>query len=265
MDTQLLRKRFALVGARVKVSRLDSGRARAGIDIRRDEEGEFFDIRLGLEERVEYEVIDAQPRLRHLLLMARGGDFKEKFLCGHDERHWFVSAIPYAHVSSVTEAMWALQPFEVRQRVRRRVKRVKMRLRRRNKAFVRQGEWFFVPAEAGETTRPTLLLRNVPLRRDDQSKPHVCEEMCIATESARACDEYPNGVSEADYQLLLRVNPLARKWDWKPLKRRQLTYVRGRVSHPDHKTITLHGWHRALLNTEHAAPEPALERVVFYD
>lgn len=265
MNTQLLRKRFALVGARVKVSRLDTPNARRGIDIRRDEEGEFFDIRLGLAERVEYEVIDAQPRLRHLLLMARGGDFKEKFLCGHDERHWFVSAIPRASVSTVAEAMEALQPFEVRQRVRRRVRRVKNRLRRRNKAFVRQGEWFFVPAAAPETLRPTLRLRNVPLRRDDRGKPHVCEEMCVASEAVRACERYPNGVTEADYESLLRTNPLAKGWKWRLLKRRPLTYVRGRVSHPDHKTIVLREWHRALLNTERAAPEPALDRVVFYD
>lgn len=232
MDTHLLRKRFALVGARVKVSRLDTSHARAGIDIRRDEEGEFFDIRLASAERVEYEVIDAQPRLRHLLLMARGGDFKEKFLCGHDERHWFVSAVPYANVSTVVGAMEALQPFEVRQRVRRRVKRVKNRLRRRNKAFVRQGEWFFVPVEDGEALRATLRLRNVPLRRDDRGKPHVCEEACFASETV-------GGHSHM--------------------------YVRGRVSHPDHKTIVLREWHRALLNTEHAAPEPALDRVVFHD
>jgi hypothetical protein len=28
---------------------------------------------------------------------------------------------------------------------------------------------------------------------------------------------------------------------------------RARVSHADHKTILLHGWHRMLMNTEHQA------------
>jgi hypothetical protein len=31
--------------------------------------------------------------MRHLLLMARSWT-KDKFLCGHDERHWFVCAVP---------------------------------------------------------------------------------------------------------------------------------------------------------------------------
>jgi hypothetical protein len=31
-------------------------------------------------------------------------------------------------------------------------------------------------------------------------------------------------------------------------------YARGRVSHRDHKTVVLAGWHRVLMNTEAGAP-----------
>src|SRR5256885_7205432 len=34
------------------------------------------------------------------------------------------------------------------------------------------------------------------------------------------------------------------------MKRDATVYVRGKMSHPDHKTVTLIGWHRVLMNTE---------------
>ena len=70
---------FERMGARVRVRDTFSGN-RGGIDIRSDRHGEYFDIGVGAAERVEYEVIDIQPRLRHLLLMARRERGKQKFL-----------------------------------------------------------------------------------------------------------------------------------------------------------------------------------------
>ena len=35
---------------------------------------------------------------------------KNKFLCGHDERHWFVAAVPGRSVATVRSAMEALKP-----------------------------------------------------------------------------------------------------------------------------------------------------------
>jgi hypothetical protein len=34
------------------------------------------------------------------------------------------------------------------------------------------------------------------------------------------------------------------------MKRDASVYVRGKMSHPDHETVTLNGWHRVLMNTE---------------
>ncbi len=90
MDINLLQKNFGRMGARLAVSRLE-GRFRrgAGIDVNRDDNGEFFDIRVEPNATMRYEVVDVDARVRHLLLLARDGDDKKnKFLCGHDERHW---------------------------------------------------------------------------------------------------------------------------------------------------------------------------------
>jgi hypothetical protein len=40
-------------------------------------------------------------------------------------------------------------------------------------------------------------------------------------------------------------------------------YVRGRVRHPDHRTVTLHGWHCVLMNTE--GESRAMRNVAFLD
>ncbi len=40
-------------------------------------------------------------------------------------------------------------------------------------------------------------------------------------------------------------------------------YARGAVSHSDHATITLHGWHRVWMNTETATRQMA--NVAFLD
>jgi hypothetical protein len=45
--------------------------------------------------------------------------------------------------------------------------------------------------------------------------------------------------------------------------REPVVHVRGRVWHPDHKTIVLDDWHRVLLNTEREAP--GASHVVFLD
>src|SRR3712207_1524846 len=115
MNVELLRKKFAAMGARVVLGEAaEWGRNRAGLDIKTDPRGEFFDIRINNGDALEYEVVDLRPEMRHLLLMSRRGETKEKFLCGHDERHWFVCAVPGASVSKVTDALAALQPREVR-------------------------------------------------------------------------------------------------------------------------------------------------------
>lgn len=263
MDTQLLQKSFARMGARVKIRDDVSRRRPAGIDIQVDDGGEYFDIGVELNDAVEYQVIDIQPEMKHLLRMARRETGRQKFLCGHDERHWFVCAVPGNSVSNVVNAMEALQPIFVRGAVHRRVKRVKDRLRRKNKAFVRQGEWFFVPMQT-LTLDQKLILKNEPLSRGFGSKPHMCQFLYrVGGEAVWVCRQHPQGVSQKQYQELILANPKANRWDWRQMMREPTTYVRGRISHRDHKTIVLNDWHRVLMNTEREAP--GARSVVFLD
>ena len=128
MDTNLLKTKFEKLGARAAIRPLvrNPWRPAPGpvvIDIGHDRHGEFFDIQA--DDHADVEVLDVQPRDRHLLLMVRQAadhpglpeETKDKFLCGHDERHWFVAGVPEkAPVSTVVTAKEALKPDAVRDR-----------------------------------------------------------------------------------------------------------------------------------------------------
>ena len=264
METELLSKMFERIGARVQITgNISPLRRDGGIDISTDRHGEYFDIKVEANDAVEYEVIDVRPDMRHLLLMARRERGKQKFLCGHDERHWFVCAVPGETVSNVVNAMEALQPLEVRGEVNRRVKRVKDRLRRRNKAFVRQGEWFFVPVPS-MVVNPKLVLKNEPLSRGGGSKAHMCQFLYRTDgQTVFACQKYPLGVTENEFRRIVNTIPSSQHWGWRQMIREPVVHVRGRVWHPDHKTIMLDDWHRVLMNTEREAP--GARHVVFLD
>ena len=91
---EVLERRFTAIGARLSVAERP-WRGAPRIDVRSDGSDEVFDIRFdGNGREVEVEVVDVRPRERHLLLLVRNGEEKSKFLCGHDERHWFVAAVP---------------------------------------------------------------------------------------------------------------------------------------------------------------------------
>ena len=122
MDTTHIKTKFEKLGARAKIRPLLRNRwspepGRVVIDVRQDRHGEFFDIHADAEADVE--VLDVQPRDRHLLLMVRHPsrrpglpDTKDKLLCGHDERHWFVAGVPQ-QASTVVTAKEALKPAAV--------------------------------------------------------------------------------------------------------------------------------------------------------
>src|SRR5436190_1380365 len=149
MDTNLLDIKFARIGARLKIADRPSRRNRtAGVislDVQADRKGEFFEISTQPGIEAEIAVLDVQPADRHLLLLVREGKEKSKFLCGHDERHWFVAGIPEkAPVGTVRQAKEALKPTEVQNAQARKGLRAKVCNRRKNAAFIRQGEWFFL-------------------------------------------------------------------------------------------------------------------------
>jgi hypothetical protein len=274
-----LQKFFFQMGARVKQvevapqltgwRRVDSRGEdlRVVLDIKRDHRGRFFEIRTLAGSRQELLVLNAEPRRKHLLLLSRQFDgagrvlAKQKFLCGHDERHWFVAAIPEDEpVSTVAGAQMALKPTEVRLREQTLGIDRKRSFRRRNAAFVRQGEWFFIPAK-DVVVDPLRRLRNEPLSRGNGGKAHWAEH-CYRSggETVFVSAKYPGGLTAARFNALSEQE---RKQGFRMMKRDAAVYVRGEISHPDHRTVYLEGWHRVFMNTENRSM--AMRNLAFLD
>jgi len=258
---EVLERRFAAIGARLSLPE-QPWRGAPRIDIRRDSRGEVFDIRFtGDGGEIWLEALDVRPRDRHLLLLARAGEDKSKFLCGHDERHWFVAAIPESArgVTGVSAAKIALQPDAVRERLTRL--RPKDRLRRRNEAYIRQGEWFFVPAEVESEPMAAQLRTNEPLSRG-RGKAHVMQfAFRRGGRVVYVNRQHPTGISEHSYRQLSAEE--RKHGGWMQLVRDPEVYAKGSVRHPDHATIHLARWHRVLMNTEQGAR--AMQHVAFLD
>ena len=276
-----LHRFFSRMGTRVKVmeaapSPLRIRRNRKGsteqppqitIDVRRDKAGEFFEIRTAPRSRQEIDVLNLQPREKHLVLLSRQFDVqdellaKHKFLCGRDEKHWFVAAIPENEpVSTVIGAKIALKPEEVRTREQALGVSRKESFRRKNAVYVRQGEWFFL-SEPQVSADSLHILRNEPLSRGNGSKAHIVEQ-CYRSggETVYVSGKYPLGISAEEYK---RLPERERKIGFMMMKRDAAVYVRGEVRHPDHATITLNGWYRVLMNTENRSS--ALRYLAFLD
>jgi len=263
MNAKQIESRFAEMGARLKIreiprrefrwNRWVTTAADYSMDIRSDGRGQFFELRLPetITDTIDVTVMQCQPKSRHLLLLVRKTAEKpqlDRFLCGHDEREWFVAAVP-GGASSVRQAMDALQPAEVRNALAKSHVSSGKRYARKNRAFRRQGEWFFVP-ETSFVANEKLILRNEPLRRGG-GKPHWVDQLYrTGGETVHVCSRYPNGMNPNEYRELLRMNPKASQWGWRVMRRNPGVYVRGTVRHSDHATITLPFWHRVVMNTE---------------
>ena len=234
------------------------------IDIQKDRRGEFFEFRVvpHLRDAIDVTLLQAQPRERHLLLVVKrkGAIEKDRFLCGHDERAWFVAAVP-GTASTISQAQEALKPKEVA--TAQTITRVPTRKKnlRKNEAFRRQGEWFFVPAPK-LVVNLRFILRKEPIRRG-AGKAHILEEAYRSGgERVYVHAKYPNGVLEKDYERILAQKNTVRS-SWRIMVRNAAVYARGTVRHPDHKTIKLQGWHRVLMNTE--TQTRAMENLAFLD
>lgn len=256
MNANHIESKFAMMGARFKMSVASAERDSKdyAVDIQHDRRGPFFELRVAerLHDSLGVNVLQTDKRGRHLLLFIRPSDGKAaRFLCGHDEREWFVAAVP-GGASNVLQAKEALKPRVIRSRQDQLEVPTRLRNRRKNAAFRRQGEWFFMPVTAwnGDWINEKFVLRNEPLRRG-VGKPHMVEQLYrVAGELVYVCARHPNGVSQEGYQRLLRNQPGAGQWGWQAQRRNPRVYAKGRIRHLDHATITLPDWHRVILNTE---------------
>jgi hypothetical protein len=244
--TDFLCRHFSRMGARLKLEGpRDRQSEKIRIDISTDDDGEFFDIRC--HDGVIPEIVDVAPRERHLVLMVRDGKAKNKFLLGHDERHWFAAAVPGESVRDVRTAIESLRPAIARR-----------------PQTIRQGEWFFVPMRGFKFAADVVIHRNEPLSRGSGSKPHICEEVVRhGGDVVMVSTAYPSGLKIPDYERLIERDPKAKGMYWNRMVRDADVYARGKVRHSDHKTVHLDGWHRVCMNLERFAAHA--RQVAFLD
>jgi hypothetical protein len=255
MNSKTIAKQFAHMGARFRIVRPEYAHSfrRTGdyaLDIVSDKWGQLFELQIAPERDASFDmnVLQCDRHDRHLLLLVKTPMANDRFLCGHDEREWFVAAVP-GGASSVVQAKLALLPAEVRQAADEARLNQGQRTRRHNRAFIRQGEWFFVPAPGLQVDKK-LIFKDEPIRRG-AGKPHMVAEVHrTGGEQVYACSRHPNGVSESEYKRILEATPGAMRWGWQRRVRDAAVYARGTVRHRDHATITLHEWHRVWMNTE---------------
>jgi hypothetical protein len=248
MQEQSIRRHFESMGARVRFRRREADVTWAhrrdfyglAIDIAHDRGGSYFEIVLG-RDAPDLTVMQSRPKERHLLLYARDGN---RFLCGHDERDWFVAAVP-ERVSTVRGAMRALMPDSVR-KAAHGVSPVETS-RRRNVVFKRQGEWFFVPVDR-EFPEETIH-RNEPIQRSLSSKPHICSELHRDGGQQVYLVGHRMYTKEEYREHARRSEKFARRSKEIRVVNPEV-YARGAVRHPDHATLRLDTWHRVHLSRE---------------
>ncbi|HNB24201.1 MAG TPA: hypothetical protein PKZ32_17410 [Candidatus Melainabacteria bacterium] len=265
-----LKEKFRKIGARVDVAFAGATRVRgftriqnppASLDVLNDSRGEYFQIRIreDISSQLDISVLEIQPKDKHLVLLAKQVDnqgnviTKDHFLCGKDERHLFVASV--GKVSTVAAAKESLKPKEIL--ARETGLTTEKRNRRKTRVFRRQGEWFFIPEEI--VPDPSLIRKDEPLARNTSSKAHIAEYAYrVGGQPVKVCREYPSGLTHSEYMTLITDNPNAKFLNWRDMKRNASVYVKGKIRHADHATVTLETWHRVLMNTETFSPTAAV-------
>ncbi len=248
MESELLEKRFREMGSRIKLHSLRAKRPVGyELNIGHDAHGEYFDLALS-PRAPEMRVLQVLPKERHLLLYTADGS---RFLCGHDERHWFVAPIAKA-VSTVRAAKLALLPPAVWEQVKN-VSPGELDVRR-NAVFKRQGEWFFLPTN--RTFIRPVIHKKEPIQRTARSKPHICEEL-IRLGGKLVYIVNNKQYSREEFEGRKKSDPRFGSQGYRTMVANPEVYVRGSVRHADHATIELEGWHRVFINAELTMSEVA--------
>ncbi|MFA5135639.1 MAG: hypothetical protein WC505_07700 [Patescibacteria group bacterium] len=253
-------RQFARMGAEVEVNTVEDRRgfgrpAAFRANVVGTGKQERFSFTINNENLAGIQVIDIDPKGRHILLNVtptsdRPGVSAEptKLLLGHDEMHWFVAPVVRSAIN-IDAAKQSLKPTVVQEAQKRAKTKRKHLHKRHQEAFIRQGEWFFVP-RPDLVVDEKLTLKKEPIRRG-AGKPHTCEEIYrTGGTSVWVCPRYPNGVTYAQYVKIFDENAEAKSWHWRQMQRGATVYARGRVTHRDHHTVVLQGWHEVIPNTE---------------
>jgi len=272
---EILPRQFEHIGASLKLEEpaerlIEQDPHYHHVDVQPGKNGEIFIISC-LPSRFRLQVLQSDARNQHLLLMMQNTKNGEihKYLCGHDERHWFAAAIPEeARAKNIREAKEALLPPEAEEALHTRDVRKKNKLNRSNPAYLRQGEWFFIP-EKLQLKGNEPIHRNEPLQRSAGANPHIAEEIIRTGGETVFINALhaPDGLTEEEFEQFKKEHDEESGRGWNRRFRRRirgaLVYARGKVRHPDHATVELRGWHRVVPNTEDQAE--ARRHLVFLD
>lgn len=259
MNMNHLILQFDRIGSRLKINLTRRHGTVFSIDVEKHEHDEFFQLNLRPSHVRTLSAIDVRPGINHLLLESKLGSF----LCGRDESHWFVAAIPEnPYAATVPDAMEALKPDLVLERQEAMGLSSDERMTRHNRAYIRQGEWFFV-RQPDLVAEDREILCNEPLSRGIGSKPHVVDELIRhGGQTVYVSQVAPAGFTANERDDWIAQHPDERVW-WREARVGATVFVRGHVRHPDHKTIELKRWHEVAMNRESEAP--AMQHVVFVD
>jgi hypothetical protein len=271
VEIEGLQRQFAAIGARARVEILPASDRlwqprwrsqtpvpRCLLDVRSERREETFLVTVrqdGVDE-LALSVLDVQPQWRHLLLLVRdpraaAEERKNRFVCGHDERHWFVAMVPKAQgVVTVEDALEQLKPVAVVASQRAKGVRVRHWHDRHNAGYIRQGEWFFVPRPDFQPANPWLVLHNEPIARSGGTRHWVETLYRYGGTTVYVTPRYPQGLTPEEYSDLLVKTPKARTWNWQVMRRGAQVYAMGKIRHPDHKTIWLPFWHQVFMSAE---------------
>jgi len=179
------------------------------LDVQKNRKGEEeFHVFIGKDSDVT--VLDKVPSERHVLILVKTEENKERYILGHDERQLFVAPLGTSRASTLKEAFKQLKPLEVAQAESRKLK------------VQRQGEWFFVPEPGFTPSRGCQIDRKVDIQggRRRSGNPHIADEL-----------------------IRMRAKP-----EDYPIE--EIIYVRGKVRHGEHSTVEFDEWHRVYRNLE---------------
>jgi len=284
MITTAVERKFQALGARVKISEAKDTAWRVSrpfsIDIRRDKEGEFFDIQA--KEEVEMLVLDAQKDDRHLLLLVRDHSVKTmshpdpdkfRFLCGHDERNWFTCAVPDG-ASSVFQAKQALKPrilreIEAKEGLKTSQAHKRHRKLKSGRKIHRQGEFMFIPEPGYQPPKgfTAIIHKHEPMSRGNSrvGNSHYAEYLYREGGTQVYVSRIaPNGFTVKEHADWVKNNPDRKEVRWDYRVRDPQVWVKGKITHREHRTLDLGEiWHKCVLNTENLAP--GARNVAFID
>ena len=261
MDRQAVQKMFEKIDSRVTIrtgTRLRFDTNPLSVNVVTDKKGEHFTITISPnvnEDKIFIQCLDVDVKLKQMLLLirytaaitsrtniTREEDRTERLLVGHDEMHWFVAGVTAS--TSIEQAFRNLRPVAVTQILREKHISVKDGMKRKNKGFIRQGEWFFVPVEYN-ITKNTIIHKNEPIQRNPRSTPHMVEEL-IREGGTTVYVGRLTSLTKSEYS---KLSAQEQKY-YTPRIQNARVFARGKIRHSDHHTIELNGWHEVHLSTE---------------